>query len=217
MKKICFIIFTLFLYLSSDLHAQILHNPILLGGSEIDKINDIQQDKNGNIYVLCEIGESSTPATIQTLSGKTTLKVVGPVLAIFNTEGVLLKIKNLDFVGQSLYSMAIDEDGNFYFSGKKASHTFIAAKLDPQFNLLWSVTEDTDGEPEESKILTDRSGNVYVAGTVYSMSFFGKKLESPKGVVCCTDQDYLVKFDPKGNVLWLRTGSGGSYISLNLA
>ena len=213
MKKVCFIIFTLFLYLSPDLNAQILHNPILLGGSEIDKINDIQQGKNGNIYVLCEIGESSPPATIQTLSGKTTLEVVGPVLAIFNTEGDLLKIKNLNFVGQSLFSMAIDEDGNFYFSGKKATHTFIAAKLDPQFNLLWSVTEDTDGEPEESKILTDRSGNVYVAGTVYSMSFFGKKLDFPKGVVCCTDQGYLVKIDPKGNVLWVRTGSGGSFFS----
>ena len=62
MKKACLLLLAIILCLSPETQAQILQDPTLMGGSRFDQVFDMQQDKNGNIYVLVEL---DLPATFE--------------------------------------------------------------------------------------------------------------------------------------------------------
>ena len=88
---------------------------------------------------------------------------------------------------ESLYddkslSLAVDNSGNIYFTGfqtdKYGCKNAVTVKFSPGGTLLWSRTYDNrlhKGDDAGTHILVD-SGYVYVAGSTYNGSYFGKDI-----------------------------------------
>jgi hypothetical protein len=116
-----------------------------------------------------------------------------------------------------------DSLGNVYvggsfeptYHGEGTSGTFMS-KYDASGNLLWSDTSmitETYGAAV-SDMAVDKNGNSYLAGITWANIKFGSFLFQPIG-----HQDFfLVKYDPSGNVIWVKrvTGAGGvSSLAIN--
>jgi len=112
--------------------------------------------------------------------------------------------------------IAIDGSGNAYvagdFTGPAQFGTFTLggtgtagnpqaylAKYDAQGNVLWAQAAPASGF---SDVVVDAADNVYVIGSFSGSATFG-------GTMLTTQAAFdlvLVKYDPRGNVLWARAG-----------
>ena len=131
-------------------------------------------------------------------------------------------------------AMATDLNGNVYALGGFYSQTakfgtvtlknpyntynegtMYLVKYDSCGNLLWDRTAGGDNDTHGRAIATDAAGNVYVTG--YSLAdtlYFG----TTKLINTSSRQAFIVKYDPSGNVLWARQGSGnGDNLAYSIA
>ena len=82
---------------------------------------------------------------------------------------------------------------------------FLLVKYNTAGNVLWAKTSVT--RPPYSwcfafSVATDKAGNAYATGTFYdSVSFGAFTISNPSP----NPNMFLVKYDPNGNVLWIRT------------
>ena len=104
-------------------------------------------------------------------------------------------------------SITADNTGNIYVSGVKLSgftnEAWWIKKFDSNGNedtINWNITYDSKGGLDQPKsIVTDKEGNVYVAG-------FGTNLTGQNG-----KDWWIMKFDNIGNRIWERTYDGVGY------
>ena len=122
-------------------------------------------------------------------------------------------------------SVSVDPDGNVYVAGDFTSPTLqfgqttlvntsfatdiFLAKYDPNGNVLWAVQANGSAHDYVRGLKTDVLGNAYVTGYYGSSSLtFGNQTiqnsGSPNGDL------YLAKYDPNGNILWVRNSEGSS-------
>src|SRR5437588_650718 len=69
----------------------------------------------------------------------------------------------------------------------------------------WAHSGGTNTLITGSGVAIDVKGNIYAAG-----SFYGKANFGGKELLSQARDMYLVKYDPKGNLLWSQRGGGGS-------
>lgn len=132
-------------------------------------------------------------------------------------------------------SVATDAAGNVYVAGWFNSYPLIfgtdtlyttgaydmyLVKYDANGNVLWGTSVGGSGNPTYEcddraySVTTDASGNVYVAGTFTSPNITFGTTTLIKAGTNYTDADvFLVKYDTGGNVLWAKSGSGGSGVN----
>ncbi|MFL5763539.1 MAG: gliding motility-associated C-terminal domain-containing protein [Bacteroidia bacterium] len=81
------------------------------------------------------------------------------------------------------------------------------AKYDLNGNFLWARSAGGPAEEIGEGLGTDAAGNVYLTGYFHSPSItFGSYTLSNAG----SDNIYLVKYDPSGNVVWAKSAGGTS-------
>jgi len=116
-------------------------------------------------------------------------------------------------------SMAIDKNGNCYVGGdfegtvefskniiiSAGKKDVFLAKYDRNGIIQWLKREGSaSGDDHASAIVTDNSDNIYLTGYFSGLGTFGKTNIKSMG----SDDIFLVKFDPKGNEIWVRQSGG---------
>lgn len=115
-------------------------------------------------------------------------------------------------------TVVTDHEGNIYFTGyyneqaqfgpfdtgfsyQKSKETFVC-KMDPTGTILWVTNATNYYDDRGLGLCVDPSGNVYVTGTCWG------GLDWPPLSVynssSYTDQIYVTKIDPSGNVIWMK-------------
>jgi hypothetical protein len=96
--------------------------------------------------------------------------------------------------------------GSYTFGNVGSGDVYIV-KLDPQGNILWARGFGGSGD-EAASIAVDKSGNLYAAGYFQSSTFyidtFALHNASSNGKL----DIFIVKFDPFGNILFVKTFGG---------
>ena len=112
-------------------------------------------------------------------------------------------------------TIAVDHEGNIYFTGYyneqadfgqfntgfsyiQSKETFVA-KMDPQGNYLWVSNATNYYDDRGLGLCVDPQGNVYVTGTCW-----GGLEWPPISQSGWTDQIFVTKLDPMGNVVWMK-------------
>jgi hypothetical protein len=165
-------------------------------GGEEDQF-DLAVDRLGGVFV----GGEACPAL-----GCAGLTSRDGFVSKFNTEGHLQWRHQFDFpLRNTVFGVAPDGLGNVYVSGatsfnpdRPTAHDLegFLAKFDAVGNLLWFRNFGTPEEDRLADVYADRFGNIYTTGysdaTVLPLPTEGS---SP---------NLVIKYDPNGNLLWIR-------------
>jgi hypothetical protein len=177
----------------------------------------ITTDANGNVFLA---GYFQTSVTL----GATTRTSVGgndALIIKYDTQGNIVWSATGGGTGMdNANCVAVDASGNVYVAGffttnatfgslsitnpnPSYSQIFLA-KYDSLGTVQWVRTGGGSSNDYAEDLAIDAAGNVYMAGSYQSSTQFGMLTTNSAGL-----QDaFLVKYDPNGNAIWLRTGSG---------
>ncbi len=126
-------------------------------------------------------------------------------------------------------SIAVDDWGNTYVTGKFLSATLFSAsipllsnagnfdmflvKYDLNGNLVWAKKPLCFNSEESKCVVADHFGNVYVAGQFSGqwIAFGTDTLFNPNFF----STSFLVKYDSNGNVIWVRNAGRSAYEFIN--
>lgn len=188
-------------------------------------IKDIAVNSSG------EVAFTSWHHDTVSVNGKTLTVKSNSIGALLSASGQLQWIKTLgsDFTYTNTYhtyphAVAIDNEGNTYFSGKYAEnlqiddyqvkgsgmHNLYFAKFKRNGSCEWlksaesTIGSHSGGSVGHNAIKVDENGNVYVTGFFYSEF----KIETSKLVVYNTAENnrftFLLKLNSDGKLQWLR-------------
>ena len=163
---------------------------IYLGGNDLDRINTVDIDKSGNMYVAGETFSKDFPTTDNAYQ---TTKNGNSDAFISKLTPDLANLLISTYLGGSggdwIYDIFMDKSGNIYVSGGTGSTNFptttgayqtaysgmldaFISKLTPDLaNLLISTYLGGSGGDWIYAIYADESGNIYVAGETSSSDF----------------------------------------------
>lgn len=121
----------------------------------------------------------------------------------YNPDGDTLWTRTFNIGSSAANGVATDSSGNVIVVGEihtdSTGNDFCTVKYDPDGNILWIRTfGNNDNEIEEAhSVVVDSKGNIIVTGFTFFIS---------SGY----SYDYnTIKYDPDGNVIWVRTYDGG--------
>lgn len=190
-----------------------------MGGSGDDKGKAIAVDPNGMCYLTGYFSGNSNFGSLNVTSSGNSNDIY---LAKANSDGTILWVRKAGGTKEDRgRGVAFDGSGNVFitgtitqsanFSGTNVSvlgkNSMFIAKYDTSGNFQWVRTaggccDTTRG----NAIATDELGNAYVAGYFKDTTFFGANELVAEG----SSDNFVVKYDPNGNVVWARR-SGGPY------
>ena len=199
----------------------------LLWASPIGEDGRIAVDALTNVYVS---GYFQSPTV---LIGNVTLTNAGMgnlFTAKYDADGNLLWARSAG--GNSYdaaHGVAADATGNVYVTGLFSSTNAVfgavtltnlsitemfVAKYSPDGNVIWAKSAGGNDEDSSDAIAVDAVGNAYVTGHFFSsnatfgtvtLTNAGSSLGYPP-----SDDMFVAKYDPVGNVLWAKSAGGGS-------
>lgn len=173
-------------------------------------------DESGGVYLA---GAFQHPITFNS----NTINPVGSgdtLLAKYDSAGNFIWAKHSGDPGfySEAYGLARDGVGNLFVTGyfddsitfgttmlvSNGSHDLFVTKYDSSGNVLWARSGGGTGSDWGWAVATDKSGNSFVTGY-----FSGTATFSGTQLISSGSMDmYLAKFDPSGNLLWIRQGGG---------
>ncbi len=194
--------------------------------------NSVTTDISGNIYITGDYTDTINMGTIslEAINGN------GVFYAKYDSSGNLLWAKQpvaTSLINQNMSeSIFADKFNNVFITGAfGGTLTFgstslssiinaevFLAKLDSSGNTLWakqstSTNKNINGYIGGFGVTADKSGNSYVTGTFYdTVSFDSYNLETKQ-----SQNIFLVKYDPKGNVIWGKASNVIKGGSINLS
>ena len=187
------------------------------GGSYQDEAYAVSTDVSGNCYVTGYF-------TGNAIFGSVPLSSAGyfdtdVLLLKYNPSGVLLWAKRAGGTANDIgYGMDVTSSGQVIvcgvFQGTKSfgenvlnriggSNGFVA-RFESNGKMAWVKSTAGTDFSEYRKVSTDANGNCYVAGSIEGdVSFNNTKVSSFGGKDAC-----VVKYDNKGNLMWVLQGGG---------
>lgn len=191
------------------------------GGNDWNIATGVATDPaNGDVYVSGAFYNSSMIIGTDTLLNN---GLYDMVLMKFDPAGNYLWAKssggNFNDLGNSV---ATDNSGNVFVSGGFASDSItfdtttlvnafgsipdiFVVKYDASGNSIWSRRAGDVDNDHSVSVITDASGNVFVAGHYHSLSFsFGSSTLTNAGM----GDIFLLKYDANGNAQWGKSGGG---------
>jgi hypothetical protein len=196
------------------------------GGSSGDYAWGIACD-NTYLYVAGEI--EGTNETIHFDNSPITLTCISSndiYVSKYDLSGNLLWARSAGGSGyEKADAVTYDNSGNVYICGYYRStvtfggtttinvtsegvEDFFIAKYDANGNFLWVRHGGSTGRDEARSVLCDPSGNVYICGFYSDNCAFGSQtLHTYNGPWY---DIFLAKYDPSGNLQWVKT-AGGDY------
>jgi len=190
------------------------------GGFGVGSGYSVAADTFGNVFITGSFGAPSIafgPYTLQCAG------VEDIFLAKYDSSGNVLWAKGAGgSSGRDIAnSVATDASGNACITGNFFSDTcffgsyalvdadlwhndFFIAKYDPSGNVLWAKRSGGTDNDQGNGIATDAAQNIYVEGMFFSSSITFDSYTLTNAAVA----DFLVKYDPSGNVLWAKKIGG---------
>ncbi len=185
-------------------------------------VNAISVDLNGNVFITGYFGGATLTfgSTVLTNGGTGTAQDI--FIAKYNTSGTLLWAHNPVGTGNiGAIDICTDALGNSYITGSFYSPivtfgTFTLSisnggvyfvKYDPSGNVLLAVNSGGAGSDGDGYgIVSDASGNIYVAGNFQSNITFGSTILTNLGSI----DIFITKFDSGGNLVWAKSAGGAA-------
>jgi Beta-propeller repeat len=185
-------------------------------GSGYEFARRIVLDESGGVYLA---GAFQGPITFD----GNTIHPVGQgdmLLAKYDSSGNFIWARHsggASFYAEA-YGLARDGAGNLFVTGQfansitfganvlasKGSDDLFLTKYDNSGNLLWARSGGGTGKDWGWAVATDKSGNSFVTGY-----FSGTATFSGTQLISSGSMDiFLAKYDPSGNLLWIRQGGG---------
>jgi hypothetical protein len=168
-----------------------------IGTTSYDFAVSVATDVDGSVVI--------TGATDGSLFG-TNPGTREPFLAKYDASGTLLWSQQIRTQTSWSNSVAIDQIGNVYISGRTCCGLFetfahlggaFLFKYDPSGNLLWFRQLDSDSDEGSTSVAVDHAGNAFVTGWTFG--------SLGDGANDSNDQDvFLAKYDASGARLWTR-------------
>lgn len=188
-----------------------------IGGTQLDEIERVCVDQEGNVVVAGKFsGSFMYEGNPMNSSGSKNIFV-----SKYTSDGTLLWVRTAGGTGldESL-CIGTDKDNNVLISGfftglavfdsiivqGHASDEVFVAKYDPLGNLLWVRTAGGPGNDRGKGIDADSKGNVLVTGYYYDTCNFGATTLVSPGL----DNIFVAKYAPDGTFLW-AADAGGIY------
>ncbi len=130
------------------------------------------------------------------LAGTTSSTFMRGFIAKYDGTSFLVRTTSVATL-QNITSIAVDNSGNLYITGKHSNAIFLA-KFDSNLNVIYTKRIQVTGNEIGYSIALDSSNNIYIGG---------RKNAQP-------DQAILVKLDNNGNIIWCKSwgGAGGEGI-----
>jgi ribosomal protein S11 len=205
------------------------------GGTGGEHGNSIAADKKGNIVITGQFGGKIRFGVIELTDGAFPASNNDFFVAKLDYNGNVIWAKNAVCFGyDNGNSIITDTMGNIIITGVFASpkisfdgisltNTYpmwpdgFVVKYDTDGNVLWAKSAEGASFEGNYGLASDNGRNIYVQGNSSSpvITFNGTSLTKPD-----TDGGgYIVKYDPNGNLIWVKSASGISsrYGSNNLA
>jgi hypothetical protein len=182
---------------------------------------DIALDINGDVLVTGEF-----TGTNMVIVGSLTLNATSAYSDMFllklNSSGTVLWGKlAASYLGPTeSFAVATDPSANIFITGRyhdsplsietttlinNGDDDMFIAKYNSSGNLLWAKSAGGVGWESGSGISCDASGNAYLTGRFSASLSLGSNTLTSSG----SDDIFLAKYDPSGNVVW-ATKAGGS-------
>jgi alpha-tubulin suppressor-like RCC1 family protein len=193
------------------------------GGTDNDYGISVAVDASGDVYLT---GWFDSPAIT---FGSYTLTNVSAgsgdiYLVKYDMNGNVLWAKSAGSTGDDGAScVAVDASGELYMTGWFASPTInfgsytltnvgfydvFLVKYDTSGNVLWAKSAGGTDYDETMGVASDSSGNAYVTGYFNSPAItFGSYTLTSMG----SFDEFLVKYDASGNVLWAKSAGGTDF------
>jgi hypothetical protein len=195
------------------------------GGTNADRAFSLAGDATGNLFVAGEFKSSTLTFGSATLVNSGDFDIF---LAKYNASGDVLWAKSAEGINYDIpNSVAADASGNVYLTGrfKSATLTFgsdiltnsgnddlFFVKYDAEGNVLWAKSIGGINYDAGNSVVTEASGNVYIAGYFSSPTItFGSTTLTNAG----TYDMFLAKYDASGNVLWAKSVGGADDDGIN--
>lgn len=180
-------------------------------------------DLDGNVYVSGYFG-SATVDSLNFDGVKITTNGQRDIfLAKYNNDGQIQWAVSAGgaLSDEEARSTAVDHLGNVIITGRfvdtanfsgtqlisNGSGDIFVAKYNSIGNLLWVVNAGGPKADRGESVDVDALGNIYVVGFFDSIATFGSVQfeDSTK-----KEEAFIAKYDPDGNLIWLRSGGGPS-------
>jgi len=141
-------------------------------------------------------------------------------IANYNSEGNLKWVRTINALGGSAPALAVDRTGNVYMSGSAdVDHTvgppllknrFFILKFNPSGEIVWikgaSSSTGMAMDITPVGIAVDREGNTLITGTIQNGTVW---FDSTIALTPIGETDiFVVKYDPAGNVIWVKQAGG---------
>ena len=234
MKTSTFSILTvLIISLSFSTQAQDLQWANQLGGGTMDEARSIAIDDAGNVY---STGKFGATADFDPGAGVYNLTAAGGSLGgyeIFvsklDSSGNFVWAKQMGGTdGETGRAITLDDSANVIIAGQFAAtsdfdpgpDTFnltvtgyidlFISKLDSSGNFIWAKQIGSNGFDVATSVVTDASGNVYVAGYFDQTADFDPNAGTFNLTSAGGSDIFILKLDAAGNFVWVKQIGGSS-------
>jgi Putative metal-binding motif/Beta-propeller repeat len=187
------------------------------GGAGSEVSYGIAVDNSGNAYITGYFDETVTFGT----KSLTSVGANDAFVVKYDSSGNVLWAKRGGGAGyEGSYGIAVDSNSHAYITGMfQGTATFgstsltsaggndtFVVKYDSSGNVLWAKRGGGISGDDSDGIAVDSSGNSYITGIFNETTTFGTTSLTSAG----SNDAFVVKYDPSGNVLWAKKGGGVS-------
>lgn len=196
-----------------------------IGGNNLDQVNNLAVDKDGNVI----IGASFSSSSIDCNPGSGVFTVNGngsfdALIVKFDTDGDFIWAKSIGSPNMDAgHVVTTDKDGNVIFVGSVTGAVTIGStnlphkggldgfvvKYSPSGNVLWATSFASTGEDEIKSVKTDSDGSIAIMG------YFGSSINlNPRGTAqnfTANGETYFIaKYNENGILSWANKIDGTS-------
>ncbi|WP_439880554.1 DUF7619 domain-containing protein [Pontibacter sp. MBLB2868] len=209
-----------FILVSLGVHAQFRENIQSIGGSYNDRVIKIIHDEDDNRYIMGEIGMPGSgvpnfseyePEEID--FGSIKKDIINGFIAKYDKNNQCLWVRECPKSLFNPYStFTIDKAGFVYVAGNIRAGNYFFQKLDPNGDLVWEKIYPSYFTKDKfftQDITVDAEGNIYMVGE-FDGSPIGNFTFNFTPSSTSSYTDYVAKFNPEGEALWVKTSLGSN-------